>query len=290
MALHKIKDFDSDYRDHFDNTDIIGFELYSGTEKVGSVDDILVDDRGSFRYFVINTGVWILGKKTLLPIGLARIDTTHRRVYADTLSKSQVEGLPEFDGLNSVNYEQEERTRGVYRAATVDTENPLRDAAMASSSTAPTFPPYDADTYDYDRDAALYDLNDPARQNLKLYEERLIANKTRQKTGEVAIGKRVETEAAKVAVPVEKERVVIERTPGDAKAVSVGEADFQAGEVARMEVYEEVPEIRKETYVREEVNIRKEVDRETVTAEEQLRREELDIDKGLEQPATKRAM
>jgi uncharacterized protein (TIGR02271 family) len=289
MALHKIKDFDSDYRDHFDNTDIIGFELYSGNEKVGSVDDILVDDRGSFRYFVINTGVWILGKKTLLPIGLARIDTTHRRVYADTLSKSQVEGLPEFDSLDSVNYEQEERTRGVYRAATVDTENPLRDAAMASSS-APTLPPYDADTYDYDRDAALYDLNDPARQNLKLYEERLIANKTRQKTGEVAIGKRVETETAQVSVPVEKERVVIERTPGDARAVSVGEADFQAGEVARMEVYEEVPEIRKETYVREEVNIRKEVDRETVNAEEQLRREELDIDKGLEQPATKRAM
>ena len=73
--------------------------------------------------------------------------------------------------------------------------------------------------------------------------------------------------------------MVIERTPGDAKAVTPGEANFQSGEVARMEMYEETPDIRKEAFVREEVNIHKEVDHETVQAEEQLRREELDIDK-----------
>jgi uncharacterized protein (TIGR02271 family) len=288
MSLHKIKDFDPDYRDHFDNTDIIGFDLYSGTDKVGSVENILVDDRGSFRYFVINTGLWILGKKTLLPIGLARIDTTHQRVYADSLSRSQVEGLPEFDDNSSVNYDQEERTRGVYRPA-VDNNNPLRTPA-AVPSTAPTRPPTSPDNYDYDQDTALYNLNERDHQNLKLYEERLIANKTRQKTGEVAIGKHVDTETAKVAVPIEKERVVIERMPGDAQTVAAGDAHFQSGEVARMEVYEEIPDIRKEAFVREEVSIRKEVDRETVNAEEQLRREELDVDKGLEQPANNRSI
>lgn len=40
----------------------------------------------------------------------------------------------------------------------------------------------------------------------------LLSIKERKKTGEVAIGKRVETESAQVAVPIEKERVVIERT------------------------------------------------------------------------------
>jgi uncharacterized protein (TIGR02271 family) len=312
MALHKIKDFDPDYRQHFDDTDIIGYDLYSGEEKVGTVENILVDDRGSFRYFVINTGVWILGKRTLLPIGRSRIEAGNRRVYADGLSREQIESLPEYDEHSTVDYDYEERTRGVYRpmtgtrdmamsdmTGTRDTMPPsttgmgemsmpttgTRDVAPApnlpvkSSPTPVGSPGVDRDSYNYTNDASLYDLNDRDHQNLKLYEERLIANKTRQKTGEVTVGKHVETETAKVSVPIDKERVTIERTPGSGTAVDPSEAMFQSGEVARMEVYEETPDIRKEAFVREEVTIRKDVDHETVEAQEQLRREELDINK-----------
>lgn len=45
-----------------------------------------------------------------------------------------------------------------------------------------------------------------------------------------------------------------------------------------MEVYEETPDLHKETFVREEVRIKKEVEHEMVEAEETLRREELDLD------------
>jgi stress response protein YsnF len=45
-----------------------------------------------------------------------------------------------------------------------------------------------------------------------------------------------------------------------------------------MEVYEEVPEFHKEAFVCEEVRVSKVVDQETVTAEETLRREELNVD------------
>ena len=316
MALHKIKDFDPDYMERFDD-DVIGLDLYCGNDKIGTVDDILVDDNGSFRYFVIHTGAWILGKKTLLPIGRARVATNERRVYADGLSKSQVESLPEYDEDSTVDFDREERTRDVYRSPMnvgtgvaagagmgANTSPMGMDTTMTGADLAPPPPGMTAidtvttttpaatdampmvsptmlsrDDYSYDRDADLYDLNHRDRQTLKLYEERLIANKTRQKTGEVSIGKHIETENATVYVPVEKERVVIERTPGSDRAVTPGEATFQSGEVARMEVYEETPDIRKEAYVREEVSIRKEVDRETVEAHEQLRREELDIDK-----------
>lgn len=118
-------------------------------------------------------------------------------------------------------------------------------------------------------------------QQVNLYEERLIADKTRVKTGEVNVGKRVETETTRVDVPVERERVVVERTtPTDAgTAVRPGEADFREGEVARVEIYEEQADIHKEAVLREEVKIRKEVERDTVQAEEQIRREELDIDR-----------
>jgi uncharacterized protein (TIGR02271 family) len=123
-------------------------------------------------------------------------------------------------------------------------------------------------------------MNEANHRTFKLYEERLIANKTRMKAGEVSIGKHVETETQTIAVPVERERIVVERTtPTDTTATPVaGEAAFQEGEVARLEVYEETPDIRKEAYVAEEVNVRKEVEQETVQAAETLRKERLDVD------------
>ncbi|MBW4622726.1 MAG: DUF2382 domain-containing protein [Cyanosarcina radialis HA8281-LM2] len=262
MALHKIKDFDPDYRDYL-NDDIIGFDVYSDNDKVGSVDDVLVDEEGEFRYLVVNTGVWIFGKKVLLPMGRARIyNNNDRRVYVNGLTRQEVENLPEYNDDMTVDYDYEESVRGVHRPA------------MGMTSTA-----YDRDTYNYDRDAALYNPNDRDRATIKLYEERLKASKTRRAAGEVTVGKRVETETARVEVPLEKERVVIERTtPTNAgTAVGTGERAFQEGEVARIEVYEEVPDIRKETVLREEVNVRKETQQESVTAEERLRREELEV-------------
>lgn len=56
-----------------------------------------------------------------------------------------------------------------------------------------------------------------------------------------------------------------------------------------MEVYEEVPEFHKETFVREEVRVSKVVDQETATAEEQLRREELDVKDAEGRPVAERA-
>jgi uncharacterized protein (TIGR02271 family) len=81
---------------------------------------------------------------------------------------------------------------------------------------------------------------------IRLYEERLVVNKSRVKAGEVSIGKHVETEVAKVAVPIDKELVVVERVAsGSERAVDFSEAQFAEGEVARVEVYEETPEICK---------------------------------------------
>jgi uncharacterized protein (TIGR02271 family) len=293
MALHKIQDFDADYRQHFEDSDIKGQDLYSGHEKVGSVEDILVDDDGRFRYLVVSTGIWILGKKILFPIGLARIDQGQKRVYADGLTKPQVESLPEFRDDMVVDYDHEEQLRSIYRptAPRVTQSEPssygVSDAGMGSIASSSDIPSanldeptaYDRATYSYDKDPSLYALNDQNHPNLKLYEERLVADKTRQKAGETVIGKRVETETAQASIGIEKERVVIERvaTSNDA-AVPASEANFQPGEVQRVEIYEEVPEFRKEAFVREEIKVSKVVDQETATAEEDLRREELEVD------------
>ena len=271
MALVKIGDYYQEYaQDTSDAEDIKKFSVYAqGDEKVGSVDDILVDEQtGRFRYFVVDTGFWVFGKKVLLPVGMARVDYTDRRVYVSGLTKEQVENLPDFKDLEKVDYDYEEEVRGVYR--------PM---AATDSVTQGQTQTYDRNTYNYEQEPSLYNVSDRDGQTLRLYEERLIANKERRKAAEVAIGKRVETETARVAVPVEKERVVIERTtPHDVSPIDAGNPDFREGEVIRMDIYEETPDIHKETVVREEVRVRKVAEQDTVTAEETLRREELDID------------
>ncbi|WP_310488520.1 DUF2382 domain-containing protein, partial [Chamaesiphon sp. VAR_69_metabat_338] len=135
------------------------------------------------------------------------------------------------------------------------------------------------DNYSYDREPDLYAMHDQNASTLKLYEERLVAGKTRQKTGEAVISKHVETETASASVAVDKERVVIERMPvsGTGTMPTTGTDAFKEGEVARIDVYEEVPEFHKEAYVREEVKVSKVVDTENATVQEQLRREELDV-------------
>lgn len=271
MPLHKLSDFDPNYKETFGGEDVVGLNLYTeGEREIGPVVDVLVDDEAHFRYLVINTGVDTAGKQILLPIGLSRIEYSTQRVYVDGLSKEQVERLPEYSDRYTVDYEYEERVRDIYRP---------QISSLESSATLSGTPAYDRNSYNYQQDASLYDLNEQNHQTFRLYQERLIASKNRIKTGEVAIGKHIETETERVSVPLEKERVVIERVATDTTtAVSPTETAFQEGELARIELYEETPEIHKEAFVREEVRVKKVVDRETFNAEETVRREELDID------------
>ena len=318
MALLRIKDFDPDYANSSGDDDIHGYDVYTqGTEeKIGTVDDILVDEEsGQFRYLLVALGVGTIGKKVLVPVGRCRMNpSSNRRLYA-SLSKEQANHLPELEPQTTVDYDYEEQVRGVYRPnattmssvssvapidasmssvgyvapAPVEASMPLEasaplDAAYSTSvsaTPAPVTPPtYDRDTYNHQHEPSLYEMNDTDHQSLKLYQERIVANKQRVKTGEVAIGKHVETETAHVSVPIQKERVVIERvTPTDAGiAVSPGSVNFSGGDVAHIEIYEETPDIRKEAFVREEVKVTKVVEQDTVEAQETLRREELDVD------------
>lgn len=289
MVLQKLADFDPNYRDAIQGKDIKGLGVYTErtNEKIGTVSDVLVDEEGHFRYLVVDLGFWIFGKKVLLPIGRTRIDYNSDRVYAIGMTREQAEALPEFSERQSLDYDYEEKVRGVYRnpnyyTQPVETSTPVEASAPLDTKYQPTTTPaYTPDTYTYQQEPSLYALNEQDHQTLRLYEERLIASKIRYKTGEVSVGKHVETDTARVAVPLERERVVIERvTPTDVgAAVPPGEASFREGEVARMEVHEETPDIRKEAFVREEIRVKKVVEQDTAEAQETVRREELDVNR-----------
>lgn len=262
MPLHALADFDPNYRQTLDGDDLKRLEVYTEEgQKVGTVTDALLDNEGQFRYLVIEYRFDSAGKQILIPIGLSRIDRNRRRVYINDLSYAQVEKLPEYSDRYAVDYDYEEQVRNVYRPA---------NSNITSR---------DRDTYNYQQDASLYDLNEQNHLTLKLYEEKLIASKKRVKAGEVAIGKHVETEIERVEIPIAQERLVIERVhTADANVPAAPNvADFAEGEVARIELYEEKPEIRKEAFVREEVKIKKVVERDIAEATETVRRQELEV-------------
>jgi uncharacterized protein (TIGR02271 family) len=257
------------------------------------------DMTGNIRYLVVDTGFWVFGKNVLLPVGLARFDYDQKRVYVNGLTQEQVENLPEYHDDMTVDQDYENRVRDSYRHLgenrsrqfmgkeyKVDeyraypgsaalhgvTEHPAGASTTAnrSATTAHT---------NYDQEPGLYGMDKDSHNSIRLYQERLIADKDRFKAGTVSLGKQVKSKTQEVSVPVENERVVIERsTPSNTQPVE-GTPDFREGEVARVEAYGEKADIRKEAFVREEVNVRKEVDRDTVSGREKVRREELDVKK-----------
>lgn len=278
MALLKFTDAYPDSRVVFGDEHSDDFDDYSvyasDDDKVGSVKDALFEDMsGSIRYLIVDTGFWFLGKDVLLPIGLARFDHKKTRVYVDGLTKEQVEELPEYEDGMTIDRDYEDRLNDRYRAL-----GSSRRQFMGREFAYGSEPATSSDRYDYSRDPNLFTMDKDAHEPIRLYQERLIADKDRFKSGEIAISKRVETETEHVSVPVEKERIVIERSQPSSSTPVAGTPDFKAGEVARMETYAEEANIRKEAFVREEVSVRKEVDREMVNGQETLRREELDVE------------
>jgi PRC-barrel domain len=197
MTLFKIKDFEPDYQNHADNQDIKSLDLYLGNDKIGSIDDVLVDEEGQFRYLVIKVGFWSLvglGKRVLLPIGCARINYGDRRVYAKHLTQEQVEALPELTEEMKVDYDYEEQVRKIYRSASMANAPASYGVGYAGAQSAPPtvntapildldvgYAGYDRSSYTYGQDPELYDIDEQDHEGLKLYQQRLVAQKMRQK-------------------------------------------------------------------------------------------------------------
>jgi sporulation protein YlmC with PRC-barrel domain len=149
MALVKIRELESKTIDTSSHNNLIHGDVFStiDNEKIGSVEDILVDENdGCFRYFVVDVGAWIFGKKILLPIDYAQIDVANNRVYARDLTKEQAENLPQFDESLRIDSDYEERVSNIYPPRSLDTLNtsdPANSTTDApSSQAAPIIPPY----------------------------------------------------------------------------------------------------------------------------------------------------
>jgi uncharacterized protein (TIGR02271 family) len=112
---------------------------------------------------------------------------------------------------------------------------------------------------------------------LQLKEEQLSATKQQVQTGEVGLHKEVVTEEKTIAVPVNREELVIERHPVSGTVPSDTPITMQE-ETIRIPLREEQVQVTKEPVVREEINIGKRVVQETQQVRGTVQREEARIE------------
>ena len=100
------------YPDTVGRLDLTGFEVEAQDGSIGKVDETTQDVGES--YVVVDTGVWIFGKKVLLPAGLnERIDRDEERVWVNR-TKEEIENAPEFDKDNYRSDEYRSAVGGYY--------------------------------------------------------------------------------------------------------------------------------------------------------------------------------
>lgn len=250
--LIRLRDIQATHRDLIgdDYYDPNGKTAYGvNEEKIGKIEGALVEDTtGRIRYLIVDAGGWFTSKEVLVPAGLARI--VGDDVFFDSLTKSQVEAMEEYDHDYQYSYkEQYEKDRQAFVADTIPTEERMEIVDTAYN----------------------------APNTLELLEERLIVNKDRIVAGLVKIGKHVVTEERNVNVELEEEHAHIERTNVDRLSDRrIGDVD--GSETIEVELEAERARVGKETYVTEEVNVGKTTERHTETIVETIQREELDVD------------
>ena len=94
---------------------LLGFGIRATDGVIGTVDDLYFDDQDwTIRYFVVNTGSWLTGRKVLVsPIAISS-PAWITRVLPAALTKAQVEHSPDIDTRKPVSRQNETEYLGYY--------------------------------------------------------------------------------------------------------------------------------------------------------------------------------
>jgi uncharacterized protein (TIGR02271 family) len=232
-----------------------GYEVYDRNgEKIGKVDDLFVDEKDSPEYIGVKMG--FLGtRSTLIPMDLVTVDDSAGRLDV-AAEKETTKNGPTFDDDRKItpNFENEIYSYyGLQRAET--TEEPAAYGA-------------------YTREAT-----DEDELRVQRSEEELRAGTREREAGALNVRKRVVTERQQIEVPTRREEVTVDRVPVEGEEAT--EAQIGDDEV-RVPVTEEEVVVEKRPVAKEEVRIRKDVVEDTEVVEEDVRKEEVDVDDATE--------
>src|SRR5215208_6755586 len=230
-----------------------GYEVYDRNgEKIGKVDDLFVDENDQPEYLGVKMGFLGLEGTGLIPWELTRADEQGRRIEV-SVDKAQVKEGPSFNDDEDITPEYENEVRSHYGVGGSSQES----AELA------------------DRGAYGDYYGDEDELRVQRIEEELRAGTREREAGAMRVRKRVRTDREQVRVPTRHEEVSVERVPVEGREAS--EAEIGEDEVV-MPVTEEEVVTEKRPVVKEEIRVRKDVVEGEEVVEEDVRREEVDIE------------
>jgi uncharacterized protein (TIGR02271 family) len=245
-----------------------GYELYDRDgERIGKPDDLFVDEEDNPEY----VGVWTdpSGSRSLLiPAEVVTVDDTLRHMVVSH-PKSLVDAGPSLAQDEELTPGLEERVRMHYGLAGLP--------GAENRGGYGTY--YRGDSEHAEKRGGLAGPDVPAGDEEELRvrrsEEELRVETREREAGAVRVRKRVRIDRERIVVPKKRVEVTVERVP-------VVEGEGAGSEIAEDEIVvpiiEEEVIIEKRPVVREELRIRKEVVEDTEVVEEDVRREEIEVD------------
>ena len=254
-------------------------------EKIGKVDDLFLDENNQPEYFGVKMG--FLGtSSTLIPADITTVDE-ERGFVEVSQSKDSVKNGPAFDDDREITPEYENEVRSYYGLGTASGAEDRGTYANYSSgdpgAVGPGMREGDTETGEFrghaEDDEGIAqtsgsDLEDEDELRVQRTEEELAAGTREREAGQLKVRKRVRTDRESIEVPTRHEEVSVERVPVDGE---VSEAEIGEDEV-RVPVTEEEVVVSKKPVAKEEVRIRKDVVSGTETVEEDVRREEIEVE------------
>jgi len=256
------------------------YEVYdqSGARQ-GKVDAIFLDEDDELEYVGVKTG--LLGiELALIPAGVVTVDDRQRRMVV-ARSSNVVEQGPTLANQEEPTPEFEERVRRHYGL-----DHPAMPSTEERRAHGGTYGAYYGGPSEGSAGAGTTGTEGPSttsrsgatggEEELRVQraEEELRVGTTKREAGTLRVRKRVRTDRERMEVPVRREEVRVERVPvsGEATEVEIGEEEIV------VPVIEEEVVVSKRTVVKEEVRIRKDVVEGTEIVEEDVRREEIDVE------------
>ena len=247
-------------------TEMRGANVYSADgDKIGSVEDVYVDEQtGQPEWLGLGQGLF--GKKRILvPVqGAEPADDGLRVPY----SKEQVNETPGFDA-EQISQDEEARLYAHYglEYSHAPSETGLPEGRVGTGS--------EEEAFDRDVPEAPVPAGETGEgQAVTRSEEELHVGKRETEVGRLRVHKWTETEQVDVPVEVRREKARVTREPVEGTV-----PDQEMGDDAlEVTLSEEQPVIEKQAVAKERIGIEKDVETDTETVSEELRKERVDVD------------
>ncbi len=225
-------------------------------EKIGKLSCLWSDTSGEPAYLGVQTG-WLFGKTHVVPADQAQVNPNSRTIRLP-YSTQQVKDAPSYDPGVQLDSQTEREVRSHYGSRS-------QPAAPAPAQTQGTR-----------QEAA----------NVKLHEEEVKVGKRQVEAGGVRLRKIIRTETVNQPVELQREEIVVERVP----ATQTGEPSatgFQQQDIF-IPLRREEAVVEKQAFVREEVRVSKKPHSERENVSEQVRKEDVEVQRTGAAPASPR--